>query len=489
MKKYLFALLFLAYPAGASFFPPQLTPYGLNGSTVAVVTGPGALMTVSTNTAIPQAVFLASGTSTTPFYFNPASTVGTVSTNTIVLQAVQLASGTATNPFIVDEAYALQLASSTFNVILVSSGSNTNPFYVSVLSSGSSTNPWNVVVPVAVQLSSGGPNNPLNVSVVNVSTISGTVSINQGAGNPVSGLLTSATSVVASTFSPAAFTTAGFTIWPGTSTGITANFEISPDSGTTWILVHSYQNIPDPSNGKVVYQTYPLTTSTTTFRTSITGMTNFRVRASAWTTGIASVTITLSAIGDSGIQTINIGQLGGSVILNGGANGSMGVGGITALGSSPNSLPVHTGGLATVGTTLPTKRGDGTITNWWLTGLGSQVSTLDCSRDNIVKSSTTLPSNTTEVIILSSAAASTYNDMLNLLAINTSTTAARVDFRSGGGPGGTTVDFALYLPAGDTRGMATPHIWPQTTAAANWTAQSSGSIVDIRLYATFCKSQ
>lgn len=350
-----------------------------------------------------------------------------------------------------------------------------------------STSTFNVGVVNLSTVTYNGVSQPVN-GMMNITSTS-TITVAPAAGNQVNGLLTSATSVVASTFTPSTYIAAGFTVWPGTSTGITANFEISPDSGTTWILVHAYQNIPDPSNGKVAYQTYTLTTATTTFRTSVTGMTNFRVRASAWTTGIASVTITLSGIGDPGIQTMNLGQISGWVPLNGGSNGSLGVGGITALGSAPNSLPVHTGGLATVGTTLPTKRTDGTITNLWLTGLGSQVSTLDCSRDNIVKSSTTLPSNTTEVIILSSAAASTYNDMLSLLAVNTSTTAARVDFRSGGGPGGTTVDFALYLPAGDTRGMTLPHIWPQTTAASNWTAQASGSIVDIRLYATFCKSQ
>lgn len=61
----------------------------------------GGRVDISSNiyTIIPQAVFLASGTQTTPFYFNPASTLNTASTNTIVLQAVQLASGTVTNPF------------------------------------------------------------------------------------------------------------------------------------------------------------------------------------------------------------------------------------------------------------------------------------------------------------------------------------------------------------------------------------------------------
>lgn len=96
-----------------------------DGISSVTVTSAGSLLVTSTNTS---AIFLASGTATSPFYFNPASTLSTVSTNTVITVAVQLASGTATNPFI-------------------------------------------VTVPVAVQLSSGGPNNPLNVGVVNIATV------------------------------------------------------------------------------------------------------------------------------------------------------------------------------------------------------------------------------------------------------------------------------------------------------------------------------
>lgn len=100
LKKFLFLILACGSPALAAINVTEGS-----GKTVRTLTSggqevQGVFLTDGISSAtINQAVQLASGTATTPFYFNPASTLNTASTNTIILQAVQLASGTATTPF------------------------------------------------------------------------------------------------------------------------------------------------------------------------------------------------------------------------------------------------------------------------------------------------------------------------------------------------------------------------------------------------------
>lgn len=164
------------------------------------------------------------------------------------------------------------------------------------------------------------------------------------------------------------------------------------------------------------------------------------------------------------------------------------VSGTAATGAAASGNPVQEGVLASSNTvTYQTDTGSGVMSPVRGTRGGSPVTVLDCPREQLVKSSITITASTTETVILSSGAASIYNDLVEMLAINTSATASRIDFRSGGN--GTTIDFAIYVPVGETRGFTAPHPWPQTLAAANWTAQSSASVTDIRLYGLYCKSK
>lgn len=76
-----------------------------------------------------------------------------------------------------------------------------------------------------------------------------------------------------------------------------------------------------------------------------------------------------------------------------------------------------------------------------------------------------------------------YIDILAFVAINTSATAVRLDFRDATGATDTT---PLYLPAGDMRGFSLGGVAiPQTTIGNNWTVQSSASVTDIRVYALY----
>lgn len=164
--------------------------------------------------------------------------------------------------------------------------------------------------------------------------------------------------------------------------------------------------------------------------------------------------------------------------------------GMTASGGANANNPLKMGVVASSNTpTGVSEAVAGQISDVRGTRMGAIVTTLDCPREQIVKSSITIAASTTETVILSSGAASVFNDLLEVIVLNTSATASRVDFRSGGGPSTGTIDFGVYVPAGETRGKVSAHPWPQTNSASNWTAQSSASVTDIRIYGIYCKSK
>ena len=106
-------------------------------------------------------------------------------------------------------------------------------------------------------------------------------------------------------------------------------------------------------------------------------------------------------------------------------------------------------------------------------------------RDLVGTQTTTISASTSETTIVT-AAASTFNDITALVCSNTSATAARIDFRD---TTAGSVLFSVYVPAGDVRGVAFQRPVPQTTVNTNWTAQSSASVTDLRIYATFDKNK
>ena len=105
-------------------------------------------------------------------------------------------------------------------------------------------------------------------------------------------------------------------------------------------------------------------------------------------------------------------------------------------------------------------------------------------RDRILQNTITL-TDTTETTLLA-AAAGVYHDLTLLTVSNTSSTKVRVDFRDATGG---TVRFSLEVAA-DGGGNNPPILYPikQTTVNANWTAQMSGSVTDVRILAQAIKN-
>lgn len=159
--------------------------------------------------------------------------------------------------------------------------------------------------------------------------------------------------------------------------------------------------------------------------------------------------------------------------------------GNVAHGASDSGNPVKIGGVGR--TANPTAVTGGQRADLFMDDLGKPVVRLHAPRDLIVKQTTTISASTTETDIVTGVA-STFLDLVMLIVSNTSATAVRVDFReeTGAGTGGTVL-FSLYIPAGDCRGFAPPVPIPMGTAGNDWTAQSSASVTDLRIFAVAVK--
>lgn len=136
-------------------------------------------------------------------------------------------------------------------------------------------------------------------------------------------------------------------------------------------------------------------------------------------------------------------------------------------------------------TSLPTAATAGQLQGATADKFGRQVVLPGTIRDLVGTQTTTISASTTETTIVT-AAASTFNDLTALVLSNTSATATRVDFRD---TTGGSVLFSIYVPAADVRGVSFSRPVPQTSVNTNWTAQSSASITDLRVYAVFDKNK
>lgn len=114
---------------------------------------------------------------------------------------------------------------------------------------------------------------------------------------------------------------------------------------------------------------------------------------------------------------------------------------------------------------------------------GRQVIKLGNPRGLFIQNTITLTT-TTETTLLA-AAASTFHDMTCLMATNTSATAVRIDFRDATAG---TVRFSLAIAANGGAVINFPYPIEQTAVNNNWTAQLSGAVTDIRIFAQAVKN-
>lgn len=207
------------------------------------------------------------------------------------------------------------------------------------------------------------------------------------------------------------------------------------------------------------------TTSTTTgtFTASCTGLTSVRARISAYTSG--NITVTAHATPLNFVAP------------------SLSAGSTGLTGATVPTGATYTGGQAQ--TALPTANSTGQLTGELVDKFGRRVVIPGTFRDLVGTQTTTISASTSETTIVT-AAASVFNDITTLMISNTSATATRVDIRD---TTAGTVLFSIYVPAGDVRGVSPTRPLPQTSVNTNWTAQSSASVTDLRVYVVFDKNR
>lgn len=142
-----------------------------------------------------------------------------------------------------------------------------------------------------------------------------------------------------------------------------------------------------------------------------------------------------------------------------------------------SNRPVKVGGQAR--TTNPTAEADGDVVHVITDKLGKLIVMLGVPRELIATGTTTITASTSETTILAAGAAGVFHDVTTLLIANTSASDTRVDIRDATAG---TVRMSLYCTSGMTTGFTLASPWPQTTSAANWTAQSSVSLTDLRIF-------
>lgn len=138
--------------------------------------------------------------------------------------------------------------------------------------------------------------------------------------------------------------------------------------------------------------------------------------------------------------------------------------------------PIKIGGVGM--TTNPTAVTNGDRVNAMYTKSGRAVVVLGAPRELKVRATVTLSASVAETTLLAAGAAGVFHDLEWITIANTSGTAARIDFRD---TTGGAVQFSFQSPAGATVGISLSHPIFQTTAASNWTVQSSASVTDLRI--------
>ena len=171
------------------------------------------------------------------------------------------------------------------------------------------------------------------------------------------------------------------------------------------------------------------------------------------------------------------------VTFGGSGAGDLEVQGDVAQYSTDSGNPVKVGGVGH--NALIANVADGQRVNAMFDLFGRQITVPQGPRDIVTDATTTINNSTSETTVLA-AINSVYLDLVTVWVANTSNSAVRVDFRD---TTGGSVRFSLYIPAGDMRGFTPQVPVKQSNWNTNWTAQSSASVSDLRVYVQAVKNK
>lgn len=236
-----------------------------------------------------------------------------------------------------------------------------------------------------------------------------------------------------------------------------------------------------------------------TMNNGVSGTGVQRVTLASDSTGQVTLATGANTIGAlTANQSVNVAQINGVTPLMG--NGVTGTGSHRVTIASDNTAfnVIDAGDIAHDGAdsgkpvkigfksiqTLPAAVSDLDRTDGVADKFGRQITVLNAPRELVTDANITLTT-TTETTLLT-AVSSTFLDLTSVIACNTSNTSVRVDFRD---TTAGSVRFSLYLAA--RGGAVLPCIVPvqQTSVNTNWTAQLSGAVTDVRIFAQAAKNK
>lgn len=358
-------------------------------------------------------------------------------------------------------------------------------------------------------------------------------------GTRVTGTITTSSGTVTATVSQYSVATITFM---GTYAGITINFEASDDGGTTYYAVEASLS---SSPSSAVTSVALANNSSSMYNVTLPGVTNFRIRSSAYTSGTLNIGITPTAdpmvfnvaagitnatiaVTQSGTWTTvggktnnnaapganNMGALtvlanasvpswteGNEVLLSTLLNGSLrtdattyggtavvtgGVAGSQAVGGPTASGSSLVANPLTVGglakTALPTAVSDGQVVNEMHDKFGRLVNLPQGPRDIIGTQVTTITSTTSPTTVVT-AIASTFTDISTIILANTSAVITSATLSDG------TNSIVFEVPASDTSGAAFPVPIPATTVNTAWTVACGTSVASLNVTVIYVKNK
>jgi hypothetical protein len=111
---------------------------------------------------------------------------------------------------------------------------------------------------------------------------------------------------------------------------------------------------------------------------------------------------------------------------------------------------------------------------------GRQIMVAQGTRESIFSNNITITSVVSAQTLIAQAAADTYNDIIAILAANTSATGTELDISDG------TRTIPLYVPATDMRGFTLGGvIIPASTTGVTWTATTITSVASVKVWVMY----
>lgn len=255
----------------------------------------------------------------------------------------------------------------------------------------------------------------------------------------------------------------------GTFSTVNCAFEGSINGGATWFGVQAIRtnaNTIETSTGNLS------ATPVYAWEASVNALTNFRVRATAYTSGTQTWRFQPGAYATEPIPGIQTHAVTGS--------GTFISGGVAAIDAAISGSPVLQGARAS--SARPTAMSaDNDVQALWVDRHGAQIMENAGPRGLKDQQVTTITSSTAETTIVTAVAA-VFMDLHGLIITNTSATACVVTIKDA--TAGTT-RMTIAIPAGETRGFMLPSTdaHKQAVVNNNWTATCSASVASINITA------